>query len=309
MERRRFLKGLIFTSFASAISLKPQSLFSNTPKVTQKDNDLVAVIGGEPAQLYKTAIAAMGGIGRFVKRGQKVVVKPNIGWDKKPEFNANTNPQLVVEIIKDCLKAGASEVSVFDHTCDEWQSCYKNSGIEDAVKSAGGKILFAHDQKYYRSVNLPKGIRLKDVQIHEAILDCDVWINVPVLKNHGGAKMTLAMKNFMGIVWDRRFWHANDLQQCIADCATYSKKPILNILDGYRVMTQNGPKGKSLDDVQMGRAIFMSTDMVAIDTAATKFFNQFKPMTIDDASHIKLAENSGVGTTNLDSIKVERIKL
>jgi uncharacterized protein (DUF362 family) len=309
MERRNFLKSLAIGSVAGAIQLNPSNLLGGDKSAPSPKNDLVAVMGGEPEEMYKKAIAAMGGISKYVKKGQKVVVKPNIGWDKKPEFNANTNPDLVAAIIKDCLKAGASEVVVFDHTCDEWQSCYKNSGIEDAAKAAGAKIAFAHDVKYYRTVSLPKGVRLKETKIHEAILDCDVWINVPVLKNHGGAKMTLAMKNFMGIVWDRRFWHANDLQQCIADCATFDKMPVLNIVDGYRIMTQNGPKGVSLNDVQLAKALFMSEDIVAVDTAATRFFNQFKPMTLEDATHIKLAEKHKIGTTDIDKIKVERIKL
>lgn len=312
MERRNFLKTLLIGGVAGAIQLKPSELLSKSTLLdasAAEIPDLVAVMGGEPAEMYKKAIEAMGGISKYVKKGQKVVVKPNIGWDKKPEFGANTNPELVVAIIKDCLKAGATEVVVFDHTCDEWRACYKNSGIEDAVKSAGGKIAFAHDEKYYRSVKLPKGIRLKEAKIHEAILDCDVWFNVPVLKNHGGARMTLSMKNYMGIVWDRRFWHANDLQQCIADCATMTKKPALNIIDGYRIMTQNGPKGVNLSDVQISKALFMSEDIVAADTAATRFFNQYKAMTIDDASHIKLAEKHGLGTTGIDKIKVERIKL
>lgn len=251
----------------------------------------------------------MGGMSRFIKKGNKVVVKPNIGWDKKPEFAANTNPELVAAIVKDCLAAGASEVVVFDHTCDEWQACYRNSGIEAAAKAAGAKIAFAHDEKYYREISLPMGVRLKSAKIHESIIDCDVWINVPVLKNHGGAKMTMAMKNFMGIVWDRRYWHANDLQQCIADCSTYSKMPVLNIIDAYRVMTQNGPKGKTTEDVVLAKALFLSTDIVAVDTAALRFFNQFKEMRIEDVSHIQRAERAKVGTTNLDAIKVERIKI
>lgn len=309
MERRNFLKSLVIGGVAGAMQIKSSTLSASEPSAGAQQPDLVAVMGGEPEAMYNKAINAMGGITKYVKKGYKVVVKPNIGWDKKPEYNANTNPDLVAAIVKDCLKAGASEVIVFDHTCDEWKACYKNSGIEDAVKAAGGKIAFAHDEKYYRTVKLPKGVRLKEAKIHEAILDCDVWINVPVLKNHGGAKMTLAMKNFMGIVWDRRFWHANDLQQCIADCSTFTKMPVLNIVDGYRVMTQNGPKGVSLSDVQIAKTLFMSEDIVAVDTAATRFFNQYKPMTIDDASHIKLAEKHKIGTTAIDKIKVERIKL
>lgn len=266
-------------------------------------------MGGEPVAMYKKAIQAMGGMSTFVKRGQKVVVKPNIGWDKKPELSANTNPLLVAAIVKDCLNAGASEVVVFDHTCDEWQSCYKNSGIEDAVKNAGGRMAFAHDEKYYKNVALPKGVRLKEAKFHEAILNCDVWINVPVLKNHGGAKMSIAMKNFMGIVWDRRFWHSNDLQQCIADCTTFNKMPVLNIVDAYRIMTQNGPKGKSIEDVQVAKAVFMSRDIVAVDTAAVKFFNQFKEMKMEDVGHLALAEKLNVGTTKIDNLKVAKFKI
>jgi len=309
MERRNFIKTAILGGLAGAVQLKSSNLFAGEKMSVSASNDLVAVMGGEPAQMYKKGIEAMGGISKFVKKGQKVVVKPNIGWDKKPEFSANTNPELIGAIVKDCLAAGASEVVVFDHTCDEWQSCYKNSGIEDAVKAAGGKMAFAHDEKYYKTVTLPKGTRLKEVKIHESIINCDVWINVPVLKNHGGAKMTISMKNYMGIVWDRRFWHSNDLQQCIADCATYEKMPVLNIVDAYRIMTQNGPKGKSIEDVQNPKALFLSADIVAADTAALRFFNQFREVKMEDVGHIGYAEKLNLGTTDIDKLKVERIKI
>jgi uncharacterized protein (DUF362 family) len=309
MERRNFLKTALLGGIAGVVQLKSNVLSASENISVKKENDLVAVMGGEPEVMYAKAIKAMGGISAFVKKGQKVVVKPNIGWDKKPEMAANTNPKLVAAIVKDCLAAGASEVVVFDHTCDEWQSCYKNSGIEDAAKAAGAKIAFAHDEKYYRDVQIPKGVRLKNAKIHESILDCDVWINVPVLKNHGGAKMTIAMKNFMGIVWDRRFWHANDLQQCIADCTTIAKMPVLNIVDAYRVMTQNGPKGKSDEDVQMGKALFMSSDIVAVDTASVRFFNQFREMKLEDVGHIGQADKMKVGTSDIDKLTIERIKI
>ena len=251
----------------------------------------------------------MGGMKRFVKKGQKVVVKPNIGWDKTPEYAANTNPVLVSEIVKDCLAAGASEVVVFDHTCDEWEGCYKNSGIAEAAEKAGAKVAFAHDEKYYREVELPLAVKMKNPKIHEAIIDCDVWINVPILKNHGGAKMTISMKNYMGIVWDRGYLHRHNLQQCIADATTYEKRPVLNIVDAYRIMTQNGPKGKTTDDVQLAKAIFMSTDIVAVDTAATKFFSQYREMSLDNLPYLSMAQNVKVGTMDIDSLKVARIKL
>lgn len=309
MERRNFIKTAILGGLAGAVKLKSNDLFAGEKMSVSKSNDLVAVMGGEPQQMYQKGIEAMGGISKFVKKGAKVTIKPNIGWDKSPEFGANTNPQLVSAIIKDCLAAGASEVTVFDHTCDEWQACYKNSGIASAAKEAGAKVAFAHDEKYFKTVKLPKGVRLKEAKIHEAIVDCDVWINVPILKTHGGARMTISMKNFMGIVWDRRFMHANDLQQCIADCSTYEKMPVLNIVDAYRIMTQNGPKGKSIEDVQIAKALFISTDIVAVDTAAVKFFSQFKEMKVQEVTHIGLAEKMNIGTTDIDKLKVERIRI
>ena len=170
-------------------------------------------------------------------------------------------------------------------------------------------MAFAHEEKYYRTVSLPKGKRLKEAKIHEAILDCDVWFNVPVLKNHGGAKMTVSMKNYMGIVWDRRFWHSNDLQQCIADCSTYTKKPALNIVDAYRVLKTNGPKGRSENDVAMGKALFMSPDPVAVDTAAVKFFAQIQEIDIDTVTHLAKAQELKSGTMDLDSLNIKRVRL
>jgi len=314
MERRHFFK----TAFLGALS--GATLFHGNILATEKGDvptspaddgpaDLAAVMGGTPVQMYRQAMDAMGGISRFVKKGQKVTIKPNVAWDKKPEMAANTNPELVAALVKDCLSAGAASVTVFDHTCDEWEACYEHSGIKEAVETASGVMAFAHDKKYYREIQLPKGKNLKQALVHEAILDSDVWINVPVLKHHGGAKMSVSMKNFMGIVWDRGAFHSHNLQQCIADIQTLDKKPVLNIVDAYRIMTQNGPKGKSLDDVQQGGAIFMSTDIVAADTAAIKYFNQFKTTDLAQVSHVALAEKAGVGTMDLSTLKVNKIKL
>src|SRR5574344_503080 len=310
MERRDFLKVAIAGAVAGAVKIEGNSVFAANKSIdSDVQNDLVAVMGGEVVELYRKGIDAMGGMKRFVKKGQRVTVKPNIGWDKTPELGADTNPELVAAIVKDCFAAGASSVTVFDHTCDEWEECYKNSGIAAAAEKEGAKMSFGHDEKYYREVELPEAVKMKKAKIHEDIIDCDVWINVPVLKHHGGAKLTIAMKNYMGIVWDRGFLHKHNLQQCIADAATYEKKPVLNIVDAYRIMTQNGPKGKSLDDVQVAKAIFMSTDIVAVDTAASKFFTQFREMDLNNVEYIPLAQKANVGTMDLDSLQVDKIKI
>lgn len=167
----------------------------------------------------------------------------------------------------------------------------------------------AHEESYYREVSLPKGVNLKSTKIHEAILDCDVWINVPVLKMHGGAKMSVSLKNLMGIVWDRRFFHSHNLQQCIADCNTLSKKPVLNIIDAYRVIKSNGPQGRTESDVALAKGLFISSDSVAADTAAIKFYNQISPMDISAVEHIGKAEALRVGTTKIEGLNVKRIKV
>ncbi len=271
--------------------------------------DLVAVMGGEPDAMLKKALEAMGGIGKFVKKGQTVLVKPNIGWDKTPELAANTNPLLVETLIKMCYDAGAKEVQVFDHTCQQWNACYKNSGIEEAVKKAGGKMLPGNDEAYYKEVALPQGVQLKSTKLHEALIGCDVWINVPVLKNHGGAKLSCAMKNLMGVVWDRRFFHRNDLAQCIADVCTLDKKPVLNIVDAYRAMKTNGPQGKNEGDVVTLKTLIASPDMVAVDTAALKFFNQVVSLPMSEVGYLEGAQSLKVGTTEIDKLNIKRIKL
>ncbi len=312
MKRRDFLRSIALTGLAATvIPSKAFDMLMQTGESTETGAayDMIAVMGGEPDAMFRRAIQEMGGIGKYVKKGQKVVVKPNIGWDKTPELAGNTNPKLISEIIKQCLAAGASEVIVFDHTCDDWRKCYKNSGIEDAAKAAGAKVVPAHEETYYRSVSLPNAKNMKTAKIHQAILDCDVWINVPILKNHGGAKMTISMKNMMGIVWDRGFFHSHDLQQCIADVCTLPKRPVLNVVDAYRVMKTNGPRGKSAADVVLSKGLFMSSDMVAVDTAATKFFNQIVSMPLEHVTHIANAEALKVGTSNLDKLNIKRIKL
>ncbi|HET9570285.1 MAG TPA: DUF362 domain-containing protein [Bacteroidales bacterium] len=313
MKRRDFLKaaaltGLVTTfKITDGMDLMAQKTVKNAVKAG--GTDLVAVMGGEPAKMFQKAIAELGGIGKYVKKGQKVCIKPNIGWDKTPELAGNTNPELVAEIVRQCVKAGASEVVVFDNSCDDWRKSYKNSGIEAAATAAGAKMLPPKDVSYYRDINLPRGVKLKTAKVHQAILDCDVWINVPILKNHGGAQMTISMKNHMGIVWDRGFFHRNDLQQCIADICTLNKPAVLHVVDAYRVLKTNGPRGRSLSDVANAKAMFVSSNIVAVDTAATKFFGQLVTMPLESVKHIAYAQDLNLGTMDLSKLKVKKIQL
>lgn len=273
--------------------------------------DLIALKGGKgPDELFRKGISHLGGMGRFVKKGQTVLVKPNIGWDRSPEYGANTDPALIEAVIKECFNSGASEVYVFDHTCDSWQSCYKNSGIEQSAKKTGAKIVPANSPDYYVKTPIPRGKILKEALVHKLFLQCDVLINVPVLKHHSSTGITASMKNFMGVVWDRSEWHRKDLHQCIADFATL-RKPDLCILDGWKVIVKNGPRGYNASDAVKYEYLFISTDPVAVDSAGAAVLAQAGAIKgkAEDIRYIRIAREYGIGRSDLDRMNIKRITM
>jgi uncharacterized protein (DUF362 family) len=304
MDRRTFVKqtvGGAVLAGAAAASGRFSRLFAAVPPVPY---DLVAVKGGEPDAMFDVAIGALGGMSSFVRKGQKVVIKPNIGWDVTPERAGNTNPKLVARIVRHCLDAGAKEVYVFDHTCDDWRRSYQNSGIERAAKDAGAKMAPGHTESNYHPVSVTGGKVLKEAHVHELVLESDVYINVPVLKHHSSSQLTAGMKNQMGIVWDRGYWHRNDLHQCIADFAGY-RKPDLTVVDAYLVLKQNGPRGVSIDDVVTLKTQIVARDIVAADAAAAKLFG----VNPDDIGYIKIAAAQKAGRKDLENLNIKRIAL
>ncbi|MCU4165328.1 DUF362 domain-containing protein [Carboxylicivirga caseinilyticus] len=304
MKRRDFIRTGIGAGLLSGAFPLFGGLDSVYGQPANAEYDLAAVRGGTGPEMFDRAIEAIGGLGRFVKSGQKVVLKPNIGWDAPPERAANTNPELVGHIVQCCKDQGASEVYVFDNTCNKWDRCYTNSGIEAAVKKAGGKMVPGNTESMYREVEIPNGVKLKSAKVHKQILESDVFINVPIMKHHSSTQISLAMKNLMGVVWDRRFYHANDLNQCIADFCTF-RMPDLNIIDGYNMMTKNGPRGVSLADVTNLKALIASTDIVAADAAATKMFG-LEPQSI---GHIEIAHKMKLGNMNLEELSISKQKI
>jgi uncharacterized protein (DUF362 family) len=265
--------------------------------------DMVAMKGASPDKLFDVGIAAMGGMERYIEPGQSVVVKPNIAWDAEPARAANTNPLLVRRIVEHCYEAGAKKVFVFDYTCDDWRRSYRNSGIEKAAREAGATVAPGDGERYFQAVSL-NGQTLKRVKEHELILESDVFINVPVLKHHGSASLTVCMKNLMGVIWDRGWWHRNGLHQCIADFAGY-RKPDLNVVDAFNVLMRRGPRGISTKDVVQMRSQLIATDMVTADAAAARLFGA-KPHEIP---YIRRAAEQGAGRMDLENLSIKRIAL
>lgn len=282
----------------------------------EKPLDMVAIYGGSATAMFEKGIAEMGGMERFVKKGQQVILKPNIAWDRTPEYGANTNPELVGLVTKLCLEAGAREVLCFDNVCgNDWENRYTMSGIKAAVEKNGGKMVPANAESMYEECEIPKAISLKKAKVHKLAIKPEVFINMPVLKHHMGTKITAALKNYMGCVYNRQYWHRNNLPQCIADFGTF-QKTTLTIIDAYRIMLERGPIGSDPKFSPVAKYQIISTDMVAADVAATQIFatvaKQFKmgkPYELDEITYLPLAEKLGVGTMDLKKLNIKRISL
>jgi uncharacterized protein (DUF362 family) len=263
---------------------------------------LAVARGDDPAQLVRRAVKALGGMERFVKSGQSVIVKPNICVAyHPPEYAATTNPQVVAELVKLCREAGASSVMVMDHPFGGTaQEAYKISQIGDAVKTAGGQMVLMSSVKF-KQTDLPQGKDIKKWLIYQDALKADVIIDVPIAKHHSLSRLTLAAKNLMGLTENREGLHAN-LGERLIDLYTLFK-PKLIVMDAYRMLMNNGPTGGNLNDVKLAKTVIASHDIVAADAYATTLFG-LKP---EDIAYVKAGAERGLGTLDLKSIKIEEI--
>jgi len=256
---------------------------------------------GRPEVLVKKAIDGLGGIKKFVKRGSRVVIKPNIAWARTPAQAANTDPQVVAALIKLCRDAGARSILIIDHTCDRSAMAFELSGMKKMAAAEKVRLVSAHNKSMYRAVKIPKGKILKSSDCIKDVLDADVFINVPIAKVHGATAITASMKNLMGVTYARQPWHnSRDLQQCIADYASVVK-PDLIVLDAVRVLLTRGPKGPG-DTKKVGKVV-AGTDPVAIDAYATTLLGK-SPSRV---KHIVYASKMGLGQMDLKQVNVRKV--
>lgn len=251
-------------------------------------------------KLTEQAIAALGGMSRFVSRGATVWVKPNIGWNRRPEQAANTNPEVVATLVRLCVEAGAKKVKVGDHTCNDARESYKNSGIEDAARHAGAEIVFL-DGSRFREVALG-GEMLKTWELYPEIIESDLVINVPIVKHHGLSTATLCMKNYMGVIGGaRNKWH-QDIATCLCDITAYMK-PRLCVLDAVRTLTAHGPVGGDLADVKRMDTIAAGTDIVALDALGAELLGH----SAESLAMIRAAQQRGLGQSNYRTLPLREI--
>jgi len=264
----------------------------------------VAVVQGEAAgALARRAVEELGGMERFVSRGDVVVLKPNIGWDRTPEQAANTNPEVVAEVARMCLEAGARRVIVTDVPVNEPQRCFARSGIQAAARQAGAEVILPEGRNF-REVDLG-GEVLKVWPVLEPFLEADKVINLPVAKHHSLTGATLGMKNWYGILGGVRHRLHQRIHESLADLAAFMR-PTLTVLDAYRVLVRNGPTGGNLADVALKQTVIASIDPVAVDAYAAKAYWDL------DASrlpYLGFAAARGLGTAHFESLRVRQARI
>lgn len=275
------------------------------PTVTPAPAYLAVARGADVAEITRRAVFALGGIERFMPKGANVIIKPNIcNAYHGPEYASTTNPDVVATLVKLCLGAGAKRVRVMDFPFGGTaQASYARSGIEAAVKAAGGEMEVMQSLKF-RAIKLPEGKAIKEWSVYGDILDADLVINVPIVKHHGTTRLTLGMKNLMGVIQDRSGFHSRGVDQCVVDLCT-AVKPQLTVVDAVRMLMANGPTGGDLKDVKQTDTVIASADVVAADSYAATFFGR-KP---EDIGYIRLGAAKGLGVMDIKSIKIEEINV
>ncbi len=291
MERRNFLKNLIVGGLALKFS---------TPVFSQPAGPELAVVEGEsPEAITREAIKALGGMSRFIGRGDKVLIKPNIGWDRTPEMAACTNPEVVAALVAMSLESGAKEVVVMDHTINQPKRCYARSGIQEAARAAGARVLFTDEQRLKKMAL--KGEWLKEWEVFQDFVEADKLINVPIAKVHSLSRVTLGLKNWLGAIGGNRNQLHQKIDQAVVDLGAFFK-PTLTVLDAYRILVRNGPQGGRVSDTRLQKTVVAGMDPVAVDAYGATFF-ELKPQ---ELPFLRLAQSRGLGKFELEKVRIEK---
>ncbi|MBN2406921.1 MAG: DUF362 domain-containing protein [Elusimicrobia bacterium] len=309
LTRRQFIKILASAMFGLIsgrlfASGKQPLQAEKAPETSGVPAPVLSVIqGSDHRAVTRRAVEAVGGMNRFVKKGDTVVVKPNMSWDRTPEQAANTNPVVIEEVIKMCYEAGARKVKVFDRCCANPERSYKNSGVADSARKAGADVFHVDDWNYVEA-GFKYDSPLKGWPIYRDAVEADCFINLPVLKHHRLTGLTLSMKNLMGVMGGNRGTVHWDISTKLAHLADYIR-PDLNIMDATRVLIDNGPTGGRLEDVKIYNTIIAGTDFVLVDSESARLVGK-DPM---DIGYIKAAAGAGFGKTGVSPGLVVREKV
>ncbi|UCD57948.1 MAG: DUF362 domain-containing protein [Candidatus Hydrogenedentota bacterium] len=308
LSRRTFLETIGMTGVAACIGALSgcggqSQLAAKRPREHGLSGDLIVVRGEDPKEMVRATVEALGGIDKLVRADDIVVVKPNMAWDRLPEQAATTNPDVVGTIVELCFKAGAKKVNVFDRTCNDARRSYDTSGIAKVAEAAGASVSYVLERKF-RTIAIPQGLSMKEWSVYEDAARADVLINVPIAKHHGTSRLTLGLKNMMGVAGGNRgAWHP-EIHQRLADFATVTAVD-LTIVDAYRILTNRGPASGTAADVRKEGMLVAGIDPVAVDGFCTTMFG-LEP---HEVGFVQRAFNLGLGEMDLSKTNQQRIEL
>ncbi len=303
IDRRRFLKyqlrGALYLG-AAGLMLPSGLRAASTPDI--------GVAKGGPAAAARAAVELLGGMGRFVKKGQRVVIKPNMSFPVPPERASNTHPEVVRALAAMCKEAGAGRVLVLDNPLGPEELCLETSGISEACRVVDDRMVhMVTDPSRYRETKIPKGKRMTETDIMKDVLGADVLIAAPVAKSHSGAGVSLSMKGMMGLIQNRMTMHRLDLHTTIVDLATVLKAD-LAVIDATRVLSTGGPGGPG--KVLKPNTVIASADMVAADAYAVSAFEWYgKKYRPDQVRHVREAHERGLGRMDIENLQVKTVSL
>lgn len=308
-NRREFLKTVAYAGLTGATVASGAAFFYNRDNsgdtnigfvndfsVEYDEKKIIASVKGEDrASMITKSIDMLGGISRFVKKGDVVAIKPNIAFATPATLGATTSPETVYEVARLCFSAGAKEVIVFDNPINSPESCYLISGISEATRKAGAKIIVPAD-------NLFSNITLKDAKLivdwpvfTSPLARADKLIGISPVKDHHRSGASMSMKNWYGLLGGRRNIFHQNINGIISELATLVK-PTLVILDGTVSMMRNGPTGGSFSDLKQTNTIIASTDMVAADALGITLLER----QTDSIPYLAMAEALGAGISDLN---------
>ncbi len=294
---RRSLRGALAATVIGGVPLLDLQALAQPVAVAPP---LAVRQGAVIPQLVRQTVAALGGMGKFVAKGETVVVKPNIGWDRTVEQAANTHPLVVKAVVELCLEAGAKEVRLFDRTCNDPRRCYAQSGIEEAVKGVDDKrVVIGHmDRRAYQDLDIQRGVELQRWSFYRPALDADRFINLPIAKHHSISTVTLGMKNIMGVIGGNRGRLHRRIADSLSDINSIVRSD-LTIVDATRVLIANGPQGGRLEDVRQLDTLVASPDIVAADAFAATLLGH-QPEAIET---LAVASRRGLGVSDLNKVR------
>lgn len=301
LDRREVLGGLA----ATAAALPSRVALGSEPSA-RAPAELVEVSGTDRKAMVKAALAALGGMGAFVKRGQRVVLKPNLAFANPVAWATGTHPDTLAAVAEACLEAGAKDVLVVEYPLHDPAKCLERTGAQAALKALGVPVHMLADHDEFREVTIPQGLSLKSVEVAKVILEADVFINLPQAKHHGSAGVSFGLKNAMGTIWSRKPFHLwLNLHQAIADLG-HVVKPHLTILDATHVLASGGPKGPG--DVGKPERMVAGRNTASVDAWALSVVPMGgKVLTAADVKHIAHAGRAGLGEIDLKKLSAVRV--